>query len=291
MAKIVRAISNFGGVIITAVNSTDIVSQAEKIHGTSAVVTAALGRLLTGASLMGSLMQSREDEVTLRVKGDGPIGMLLAVSDGLGNVRGYVQNEIVELPASSEGKLDVGTAVGRNGLLAVVKDLGLKEPYVGQVPLVSGEIAEDITAYYAASEHIPTVCALGVLVDNDLSCKTAGGFIIQALPGATDEELTLIENNIKGFKSVTAFFEQDKTVYDLINLLMAGFEPEILDETEVSYLCNCDKARVERALISIGKQDLAELCEQDGQIEMACQFCGKKYVFNKPEIEHMLKTI
>ena len=203
MSRLIRAISENGGVLFCAVDSTDIVREAERIHKTSAVTSAALGRLLTAASMMGVMLKSEKDSLTLRIKGGGPSGTVLAVSDGAGNVRGYVEQPVVELPPRADGKLDVGGAVGRDGTLSVVKDLGMKEPYVGQVPLVSGEIAEDITAYYAVSEQTPTVCALGVLVDRDLSILTAGGYLLQLLPGASDAEITHLEQNVAALPSVT----------------------------------------------------------------------------------------
>ena len=259
MAKLVRAISDMGGVVIAAIDSTDIVSEMERIHKTSAVVSAALGRLLTASQLMGAMLKSRDDSVTLRIKSDGPIGNITVGCDGVGNCKGYVQNPVVEIPLRADGKLDVGTAVGKNGNLYVIKDIGLKDPYVGNIPLVSGEIAEDITAYYAYSEQIPTVCGLGVLVNPDLTIKRAGGYLIQLLPGATDEEITMLENNLKNVPSITKFFEQGKDVYDVINTLLDGFNPNVLDEDTVQYHCDCNRERVEKALISIGIKDLQEI--------------------------------
>ena len=207
MGKLIRCITSDGEVMATAVDTTDIVNRAEEIHKTSAVVTAALGRLLTAGSMMGNMLKGKDDSITLRVNGDGPTGSLIVVSDFNGDVRGYVQNPVVELPLNEKGKLDVGGAVGNNGLLYVLKDLGLKEPFSGSVPLVSGEIAEDITSYYAHSEQIPTVCALGVLVNPDLSVRAAGGYIIQLLPAASDATIDKLEAAISELKSVTAMLE------------------------------------------------------------------------------------
>jgi len=217
MSRLIRAISENGGVLFCAVDSTDIVREAERIHKTSAVTSAALGRLLTAASMMGVMLKSEKDSLTLRIKGGGPSGTVLAVSDGAGNVRGYVEQPVVELPPRADGKLDVGGAVGRDGTLSVLKDLGMKEPYVGQVPLVSGEIAEDITAYYAVSEQTPTVCALGVLVDRDLSILTAGGYLLQLLPGASDAEITHLEQNVAAPPSVTERPSFFKHTINIIN--------------------------------------------------------------------------
>ena len=291
MAKIIRAISDMGGVVITVIDSTDIVKRMEEIHQTSAVVSAALGRFLTASQLMAANLKSVNDSITLRIKADGPIGLLTVGCDGRGNCKGYVENNIVELPLRADGKLDVGGAVGKDGFLYVVKDIGLKEPYVGSIPLESGEIAEDITAYYAYSEQIPTVCALGVLVNPDLSIKRAGGYLLQLLPGATDEEISMLENNIKNVKSITSFFESNKTVYDVVDTILDGFNPNVLDESEVHYHCDCNRDRVEKALISIGIKDLEMLRDEEEQIEMGCQYCDKKYYFTRNDIGKMIKSL
>lgn len=291
MAKIIRAISDMGGVVITVIDSTDIVKRMEEIHETSAVVSAALGRLLTASQLMAANLKSVDDSITLRIKADGPIGLLTVGCDGRGNCKGFVENNVVELPLRADGKLDVGGAVGKDGYLYVVKDIGLKEPYVGSIPLESGEIAEDITAYYAYSEQIPTVCALGVLVSPDLSIKRAGGYLLQLLPGATEEEITMLENNIANVKSITSFFENNKTVYDVVDTVLDGFNPNVLDESEVHYHCDCNRQRVEKALISIGIKDLEMLRDEEEQIEMGCQYCDAKYYFTKKDLDKMIKEL
>ena len=291
MARLVRAISDMGGVVISVIDSTDIVKRMEEIHQTSAVVSAALGRLLTASQLMASNLKHVDDSITIRIKADGPIGLMTVGCDGRGNCKGFVENNIVEVPLKAPGKLDVGAAVGKDGYLYVVKDIGLKEPYVGSIPLESGEIAEDITAYYAYSEQIPTVCALGVLVNPDLSIKRAGGYLLQLLPGATEEEITMLENNIRNVPSITAFFEQDKTVYDVVNTILDGFNPNVLDESEVHYHCDCNRDRVEKALISIGIEDLEMLRDEEEQIEMGCQYCDKKYYFTRNDIGKMIKSL
>lgn len=291
MAKIVRAISDMGGVVITVIDSTDIVKRMEEIHQTSAVVSAAFGRLLTASQLMAANLKSVDDSITMRIKADGPIGLLTVACDGRGNCKGYVENNVVEIPLRADGKLDVGGAVGKYGYLYVVKDIGLKEPYVGSIPLESGEIAEDITAYYAYSEQIPTVCALGVLVSPDLTIKRAGGYLLQLLPGATEEEITMLENNIANVKSITSFFENNKTVYDVIDTVLEGFNPNVLDESEVQYHCDCNRQRVEKALISIGIKDLEMLRDEEDQIEMGCQYCDAKYYFTKKDLDRMIKEL
>lgn len=277
MGNMIRGISENGGVIFCGVDSTEMVRTMEKIHKTSAVTSAALGRLLTGASLMGIMLKNSKDSITLRVNGGGPAGTVLAVANGMGCVKGYVENPVVEIPLRSDGKLNVGAAVGTDGTLSIVRDLGLKEPYVGQIPLVSGEIAEDITSYYATSEQIPTVCALGVLVNPDLTIACAGGYLLQLLPGATEEEISMLEKNIAEIPSVTNLLQQGKTMQDVMELAMKGFDPQVLDEYDVNYNCDCSEQRVERALISMGKAELEKLAQEEPIVEVNCQFCDKKY--------------
>lgn len=253
MGRIVRVISKDASVVCSAIDGKDIVGEIERIHKSSAVVTAALGRLSLGASLMGFGLKGKNDTVTVRMNGNGPAGALIAVADSFGNVKSYVENPVVELPLNSFGKLDVRGAVGREGTLSVVKDLGLKEPYSGQVPIVSGEIAEDITSYLAISEQIPSVCALGVLVNPDLSVANAGGYLIQLLPFAPESAIDVIENNIKTLSSVTQLYSQGMTVDQIALKTLEGLEPNILDDFEVNYKCDCSRERVERALQSIGR--------------------------------------
>lgn len=291
MGKVVRCITKEGAVIMMAADTTDIVARAERIHQTSAVTTAALGRLLTACSLMGQSLKGENDSITLQVKGGGPAGTVLAVSDSHGNVRGYVDHPVVELPLNAKGKLDVGGAVGNAGNLYVMKDLGLKEPYIGQVPLVSGEIAEDITSYYAVSEQIPTVCALGVLVNPDLSCKAAGGFIIQLLPFASEEDITFVENAVKDLESVSSMIVKGMTPEEICRHVLKGREVDVLDESECAYRCNCSRERIERALISTGKKTLQELANDGRTEEVNCQFCDKKYYFDKKDFEALLQKI
>ena len=271
-------------IVCKAIDSTEIVASAHSIHGTSNVASAALGRLLTAASLMGVSLKD-DESITLRMNGGGPLGTLLAVSDSEGNVRGTVQHPAVKLPLKENGKLDVGGAVGYDGALTVIKDLGLKEPYVGQTPLVSGEIAEDITAYFATSEQIPTVCSLGVLCSSDgSSILHAGGFLIQLLPGATEETIEKVEEGIKGIKPVTELLSEGKTPEEILKEALPLFELNLLEEGHTEYRCNCNRERVERALISLGKNDLLELAE-DEETEVCCQFCPRKYTFASDEIK------
>ena len=282
--NMLRGISENGGIVFYGVDSTEIVREMERLHKTSAVTTAALGRLLTAASMMGIMLKSTRDSVTIQIRGGGPSGRLLAVSDGTGNVKGYVENPVVELPPREDGHLDVGTAVGRDGTLDVIRDLGMREPYIGQVPLTSGEIAEDITSYFAISEQVPTVCALGVLVDTDLSVRCAGGFIVQLLPGATEQEIDLLEQNIKAMPSVTAMLEQGKTVRDMLDMALQGFQPDILDSYHVTYRCDCSRERVEGMLRSLGRKEVEKLRDEDPIAEVNCQFCDKTYKVDLNEL-------
>ena len=281
MANLIRGLSENGGVVFCGVDSTRIVRKAEKLHTTSATCSAALGRLLTGAALMGSMLKDDRDQITLRVSGGGPAGVVIACTDGTGNVKGCIDNPLVELPAKPNGHLDVGGAVGRDGVLTVIRDNSLqKEPTVGQVPLVSGEIAEDLTAYYAYSEQVPTVMALGVLVDKDLSILCAGGFMVQLLPGATDAEIDQLEKNIAAMPSVTTLLHEGKTPEDMMQLALAGFEPNVLDERDVHYQCDCSAERTKEMLFSLGRKELVKMRDEDPNCEVVCHFCHSKYQYD-----------
>lgn len=284
MSTLYRVISEDGSAFATVLEAKDIVSEIEKIHKSSAVITAGLGRLTIAASLMGYMLKNENDSVTLRIDADGPSGQLVAVSDSHGNVKSCVTNPIVEIPLNSQGKLDVASAIGKNGTLSVVKDLGLKEPYVGIVPLVSGEIAEDIASYYATSEQIPTVCSLGVLVDTDLSVKSAGGFLIQLLPFADEKCIDIIEKNISELPPVSSMFADGKTPQQIAEKLLDGLSPSFLDSSEVLYKCDCSRQRTERILMSIGQDSLSEIIDDGEDIDVSCHFCGKKYKFTPQEL-------
>ena len=288
MDKLVRCISTDGTLVMMAAETTDMVERAQQIHETSAVTSAALGRLLTASSLMGSMLKGDSESVTLRMNGGGPAGTVMAVSDCWGNARGYVQNPVVEIPLNSKGKLDVAGAIGTDGSLVVIKDLNLKEPYIGQTPIISGEIAEDLTSYYAISEQLPSVCALGVLVNPDLSIKKAGGFIIQLLPTAFDDTIDAVERCITGIPSVTQMLSDGMTPEEICHRVLSEFELEVLDESNPVYKCNCSKERVEGALISTGLKTLQELALEE-KTEVNCQFCEKKYVFTGNDISELIK--
>lgn len=286
MSELVRMISNDGTLTVIAVDSTDIINRMEKIHVTSAVTSAALGRLLTAASMMGAVLKGKDNSVTLRLNGNGPAGSLIAVSDSEGNVRGYVANPVVEIPLNDKGKLDVAGAVGTDGTLTVMKDLGMKEPYIGQIPIVSGEIAEDITSYFATSEQLPSVCALGVLVNPDLSIQAAGGFIIQLLPTAFEDTIDQVEECIKGIPSVTKMLTDGMTPEEICRSVLKTFDLEILDTASPEYRCNCSRERVTKALLSMGREELIDMAN-DPFTEVDCHFCEKKYRFTSAEIRKL----
>lgn len=288
MSELVRMISSDGTLTVIAADTTDIVNRMEQIHQTSAVTSAALGRLLTAASMMGAVLKGKDNSITLRINGGGPAGSVIAVSDSEGNVRGYVSNPVVEIPLNIKGKLDVAGAVGTDGMLTVMKDLGMNEPYIGQVPIVSGEIAEDITSYFATSEQLPSVCALGVLVNPDLSIKAAGGFIIQLLPTALDDTIDKVEECIRDIAPVTQMLTSGMTAEDICRHVLKGFDLEILDTSNPEYKCNCSKERTAKALLTLGKDELLDMAN-DPQTELSCHFCDKKYVFTPEEIRNLAK--
>ena len=291
MGKLIRCITSEGAVMVSAVDSTDIVAKAEQIHGTSAVITAALGRMLTAASMMGNMLNGEKSSISLKIDGGGPAGAITVSADSTGNVRGYAVNPVVEIPLKPNGKLDVSGAVGTDGNLYIVKDLGMKEPYNGFVPIVSGEIAEDITSYYATSEQIPTVCALGVLVNPDLSVKKAGGYILQLLPFTEDEIITKIENNLKRVKPVTALLDEGWDIEEIVKDVLQGFEVEVIYSQEVEYKCKCEREKVEQTLQGLGEKELQEMIAEMPTVEVKCHFCNTAYSFTKNDIEKILKKI
>lgn len=288
MGKLIRAISGNGMAVCYALDSTDMVGELERIHRSSAVVTAAAGRLLTAASIMGSMLKGEGHSITLGVSGGGPAGSVIAVADAAGNAKAYATNPVVEIPLNPRGKLDVSGAVGREGKLYVIRDQGRGEPYVGLVPLVSGEIAEDITSYFATSEQVPTVCALGVLVDTDLTVKAAGGYLLQLLPGAGEEEISQVEQNTLAMPPVTQLICDGLTPEELALRALAGMEPRVLDARTVEYRCDCTRQRMAAALASLGAGELRAMAEEDGQAELCCHFCRDRFTFPREELLEMV---
>lgn len=277
MGNLIRVMGRDSKIVVSVVNSVKILQKMEEIHKTSAVVSAALGRLLTAASLIGSNLKSEENSLTLRVNGGGPVGTLVAISDGWGHVRGYAQHPLVELPPRADGKLDVGGVVGQNGLLSLVRDTGVGRPYVGQTALISGEIAEDLTAYYSASEQTPCVCALGVLVEKDLSVAAGGGYLLTLLPGASEEEILLVEKNLKKMPPVTQLLAQGAGPMELAAQLLASMELQLLDERELEYRCSCSQTRTQNILASLGKKELQNMQKENPMAQAECHFCNKTY--------------
>ncbi|MBQ6529338.1 MAG: Hsp33 family molecular chaperone HslO [Clostridia bacterium] len=288
--KLVRGNSDDGAIRVFAAITTDLVNEAQRIHKTYPVATAALGRLLTGAAIMGAAtLKNDTDSLTLQIKGEGDIKDLVAVTDSQSRVRGYISNPYIDRPLNKEGKLDVGGAVGQ-GYLSVIRDLGMREPYIGQIPLVSGEIADDLTYYYAKSEQIPTSVALGVLVDTDGSVLAAGGFMIQLMPEATEEMAEELEKLLKEVPPVTKMIRDGLDAEDILFEITYGFSMLCENKFIVpKYECKCTRERMERALISIGKDELRSLIDEQGSAEMTCRFCDNKYNFTKEELEELLR--
>lgn len=285
---IVRATAADGQIRAFAATTRDLVETARSAHNTSPVATAALGRLLTAGAMMGIMMKGEDDLLTLRVEGDGPIGGLLVTADSRGDVKGYAFHPDVMLPPNEKGKLDVGGALGI-GVLSVIRDIGLKEPYVGQTILVSGEIAEDLTYYYATSEQVPSSVALGVLMNKENTVRQAGGFIIQLLPGASDEMIDKLEARLGEIAPITALLDQGKTPEEILNDLLGDFGLEILDRIPTRFHCDCEKSRVARAIISIGKKEISDMIEEGKPIEVSCHFCNRIYTFTVDELKEMLE--
>jgi molecular chaperone Hsp33 len=287
---IVRATAIDNQIRAFAVNTTEMVEEARSRHNTSPVVTAALGRLMTAASMMGSMLKNEKDLLTLQIRGDGPIQGLVVTADSKANVKGYPFVPVVDIPLKENGKLDVSTGLGI-GIMNIIKDIGLKDPYVGQTHLVSGEIAEDLTYYFATSEQVPSAVALGVLVDKDYSVKQSGGYIIQLLPNAEEEIINKLEENIKRVSSITNEMEEGKTPEDILEIILGDMGLQILEKMPTKFHCNCTKDRVQRALISVGKKDLQEMIDDGETIELNCHFCNTKYLFTIDELKELVSKI
>ena len=283
----VRATAADAQIRAFAITTRNLVEEARKIHDLSPICSAALGRLMSGALMMGDMLKHEKDALTVTIDGDGPIGGLLATVNNRGEVKGYVKNNAVALPNNEAGHLNVGGAVG-NGTLTVIRDLGLKDPYVGTIQLLSGEIADDLTCYFVESEQIPSSVGLGVLVNKDFSIMEAGGFIVQLMPGASEEVISKLEGNIQGMKTVTDILREGKTPEDLLNMVLDGFDFEITDNKPVKFHCGCDRDRVERALVLLGKKELENLAADGEDVEIKCHFCGKAYSFSPADLNEMM---
>lgn len=282
---LIRGNSMDGAIRIFVAVTTDLVNEAQRVHHTYPVATAALGRTLTIAAIMGADMKGEDDTATIQFKGNGPLGRIVAVTDSKSQVRGYVENPFVDLPLNAKGKLDVGKGIGK-GALSIVRDLGLKEPYVGQVPIVTGEVAEDMTYYYASSEQIPTAIGLGVLVGTDNRAICAGGFMLQLMPEATDDMAAKLEERMHTMEPITTLLEKGMSAEDILLHLTDGFDMVMENKgIQPAYVCKCSRERMEKALISIGKQELEDLIQEQGEAELTCQFCDKKYHFDKQQLE------
>lgn len=287
---LVRAMTRDGFVKITAVDTTEITRRAREIHQTTAVATAALGRVLAATSMIGNMQKNDQGSVTLTIKGGGPLGTLLATSDPEGNVRGYVENPQVALMEKYQGKLDVGAAVGTEGTLTLIRDLHMKEPYVGTVQLLGGEIAEDVAAYFVESEQVPTVCALGVLVNRDQTVDVAGGYLLQLLPGAPESLISQLESAVMAVGNVSNLLKAGASPEDIIRMVLVGMDVEILETTPISYKCYCSRQRVEAALISLGSKELSEIIEEGKDISIDCQFCDTIYTFTPEDVQGLLEN-
>jgi len=288
---LVRGMTMDGFVKVVAIRSTEMVRRGAQIHNTTPNATAAFGRALTAASMMGNMQKVENGSMTMQIKGGGPIGTIVCVSDSIGNVRGYVYEPNVPLVEKFPGKLDVGATVGTDGTITIIRDLQMKEPYVGSVPLVSGEIGDDVTAYFAHSEQTPTACALGVLVDTDLSVKVAGGYLIQLLPGAPDEVIDAVEAGIKRAGSVTTMLDAGMTPEDILGQVLGSLGVVFMETTEVSYKCYCDRDRVTAALISLGKKELSEIAQEGKTFPISCQFCDTIYEFTPEDIKGLMSSL
>jgi molecular chaperone Hsp33 len=287
----VRAMDKRGHVRVFAAVTTGLVGQAAKLHRCSATAAAALGRSLTAAALTGLMLKNDRDRLTLQVLGGGPIGRIVVVANARGEVKGYVDNPAADLPLNAAGKLDVGGVVGKKGQLTIIKDLGLKEPYIGKVDLVSGEIAEDMAAYFTYSEQTPSAVALGVLVDKDLSVRAAGGYLVQLMPGVGEEEAAGIEERLYGIKPVSALIDEGLSPEEILKHVLQDNGLKFLEKRPLSLKCDCSRERLEEVLISLGKEDIRDLLEKEGKAELVCHFCNKKYVFEAEELEGLLGTL
>ncbi|MBU5677026.1 Hsp33 family molecular chaperone HslO [Alkaliphilus sp. MSJ-5] len=290
-STIIRATAASNKIRVFVANTTAMIDKVHKLHETSPVAIAALGRTLTATSIMGLMLKSEKEKITVNINGGGPLGPIVVVGNSKGNVKGYVSHPNTESTNLYPGKLDVGSAVGRDGSITVIKDLGLRDPYVGSYPLVTGEIAEDFAAYFTFSEQQPSGVALGVLIDVDYTIKAAGGYIVQVLPGIDEETLTKLEDKLASLEPITSIIEKKSTPEEMLDYILGEMEPTILESYEVDFICDCNEERLEQVLISIGEKDLREITEEDKKAELVCHFCNKKYQFNEEQLRKLLDEV
>ncbi|GIW49336.1 MAG: 33 kDa chaperonin [Caloramator sp.] len=291
MGKLVRATASNGDIRLFVAITTDIVEKARQIHDLSPTASAALGRLLTAGSIMGAMLKGEKDTLTLSMNGRGPAGNLVVVANSKGNVKGYISNPHVDLPLNDKGKLDVGGAIGKEGFLNVVKDMGLKDPYVGSVPLYTGEVGDDIAYYFTVSEQVPSAVALGVLVDTDISIKSAGGLVIQMMPGANELLADIITFRLQEIPPLSTLIAEGKTCEDILNLLFDDMDLKIHEEIDIAYECDCSRERVEKALIALGKEELERLKDEEEIMQVECHFCERRYQFTKDDMQNLIDSI
>lgn len=285
---LIRGIDKTGSIRIFVASTTNMVEEARLAHNTSPTATAAFGRSLTAATMMGIMMKNEQDRLTLKIAGGGPIGTIMIVANNKGEVKGYVDYPYADVPSREDGKLDVGRLVGSDGTITTIMDLGLKDPYVGQSNLISGEIAEDLAVYYMSSEQQPSAVGLGVLVDTDISVKAAGGYIIQLLPDVSNEDITKIETALSKIEPVSTLIDRGLSPEDIMKQLLEGFEMRVLNKLDIKYKCDCSRELIEGVIISIGKKEIQSMIDEDGQGEVICHFCNKKYHFSKEELENLI---
>ncbi|MBC8591287.1 Hsp33 family molecular chaperone HslO [Wansuia hejianensis] len=288
---LIRGTDELGRIRVLVATSTNMVEKARQKHNTSPTATAALGRSLTAGVLMGAMMKNEKDVLTIKIAGDGPAGNIYIVAKNNGIVKGYISNPGADLPSRSDGKLDVGGLVGKNGNITTMMDLGLKEPYIGQSNLVTGEIAEDLANYYMYSEQQPSAVSLGVLVDKDISVRAAGGYIIQLLPGISDEEIDKVEKSLSKIKPVSTMIDEGMTPEEVLREILGDFNIKILDKISIDFQCDCSRNKIEKVLMSLGKKELNDIIEEDEKAEVVCHFCNTKYQFNKEELINLIVDI
>ncbi len=288
---LIRAIDKSGRIRLFVATTTNLVEESRRIHNTSPTATAAMGRSLTVGAMMGAMMKNEEDKLTIKIAGNGPVGKILVVANNLGHVKADIDFPMADVPSSSDGKLDVGRLVGNDGTITVIMDLGLKKPYVGQSSLVTGEIAEDIANFYMTSEQTPSAVSLGVLVDRDISCIAAGGYIIQLFPGVPDEDISKIENVLAKIEPVSAMINKGLTPEEIMNQILGEFDMEVLGKLDLEYRCDCSRDKIENVIASLGRKEIEEMIHEDEQAEVVCHFCGTKYQFNKEDLSKLLVDI